>query len=112
MKNFLIVISTICLLSISSAFSADVSNAEISYEINLLNTQDDLFLVTVYADGLTEDNNIYNLPSTVPGTYSLLDFGRFVKSFSAFDKEGNELTVDHISTNRWEISESKVSSIL
>ena len=106
MKNFLIVISTICLLSISSAFSADVSNTEISYEINLLNTQDDLFHVTVYADGLTEDNNIYNLPSTVPGTYSLLDFGRFVKSFSAFDKEGNELTVDHISTNRWEISDA------
>ncbi len=106
MKNFLIVISTVCFLSFGSAFPANTGTAEVSYEINLLNTQDDLFHVTVYADGLIEDNNIYNLPSTVPGTYSLLDFGRFVKSFSAFDKDGNELTVEQISTNRWEISDA------
>ncbi len=106
MKKFLIVVSTVCFLFCSSASSAGTGNAEVSYEINLLNTQDDLFHVTVFAEGLTEDNNIYNLPSTVPGTYSLLDFGRFVKSFEAFDKNGNELTVNHISTNRWEISDA------
>lgn len=105
MKKVLIVISTICLLIFASASFAGTGTAEVSYEINLLNSQDDLFHVTVFANGLTEDNNIYNLPSTVPGTYSLLDFGRFVQSFNAYDKDGNELIVDHISTNRWKISD-------
>jgi len=77
---------------------------QVSFEVNVLNYEDDIFHVTVYAEGLTDENNIYNLPSTVPGTYSLLDFGRFVKSFNAYDKYGNELEVERISTNRWEIS--------
>ena len=106
MKKFLIVVSTVCFLFYGSVFPSETGSAEVRYEINLLNTQDDLFHVTVFTDGLAGDNNIYNFPSTVPGTYSVLDFGRFVKSFSAFDKDGNNLAVDHISTNRWEISEA------
>jgi predicted metalloprotease with PDZ domain len=105
MQKILIVISTVCFLFCNSASLAGNNNANVSYEINLLNTQDDLFHVTVYTEGLTGENNIYNLPSTVPGTYSLLDFGRFVKSFEAFDEDGNELAVDHITTNQWEISD-------
>ena len=39
----------------------------------------------------------------MPGTYSNLNFGRFVKSFKAYDKEGNELQTEKISTNQWKI---------
>ena len=85
---------------------------QVVFEVNLLNYQDDIFHVTVYTEGLTEENNIYNLPSTVPGTYSLLDFGRFVTSFTAFDSDGNELEVERISTNRWKISDIDELSII
>lgn len=81
------------------------NSPEITFEVNVLNYKDDLFHVTVYSDGLTKENNTYNLPATVPGTYSVLDFGRFVRSFSAYDKDGNELEVERISTNSWRISE-------
>ena len=77
----------------------------ITFEVNVLNYQDDLFHVTVYSNGLSEENDRYNLPATVPGTYSVLDFGRFVKSFTAYDKDGNELEVERISTNSWKISD-------
>jgi predicted metalloprotease with PDZ domain len=33
-----------------------------------------------------------------------MDFGRFVKSFIAFDVDGNELSTERLSTNRWEIN--------
>jgi len=68
-----------------------------------LNPKDDLFHVTVLTDGLSSENNIYNLPATVPGTYSILDFGRFVQSFKAYDQNGNELETKKNSTNQWQI---------
>jgi len=96
-----------------SSFTFGISGSpQVVFEVNLLNYQDDIFHVTVYTEGLTEENDIYNLPSTVPGTYSLLDFGRFVTSFTAFDSEGNELEVERISINCWKILDiDKLSKI-
>lgn len=104
MKKLQIIFALVYLIVSSSFAFADDDQAKIFYEINVSNHQDDLFHVTVYTEGLTEENNIYNLPATVPGTYSVLNFGRFMKSFDAFDKDGNTLPVEQISTDRWEIS--------
>jgi len=106
MKKIQIIFVLVYLIVSNSLALADGDQAKILYEINVLNHQDDLFHVTVYTEGLTEENNIYNLPSTVPGTYSVLDFGRFMKSFEAFDIDGNTLPVEQISIDRWEISNS------
>ena len=78
--------------------------AQTYYEIDVTNYQDDLFHVVVIPEELKVVNNIYNFPTTVPGTYSIQDFGRFVKSFKAVDKNGVEIPVEKISTNRWRIS--------
>jgi predicted metalloprotease with PDZ domain len=77
----------------------------ITYEVDVSKPQDDLFHITVFTEGLSSENNIYNLPSTVPGTYSILDFGRFVQSFKAYDKNSNELETEKISTNQWKIND-------
>ncbi|HEY6437286.1 MAG TPA: hypothetical protein VIY47_11910 [Ignavibacteriaceae bacterium] len=105
MKRLSTIITLLYLIGTSLSLAANSGSPQVIYEVNVLNYQDDLFHVTISTQGLSEENNIYNLPSTVPGTYSLLNFGRFVKSFSAYDKNGNELAVEHISTNRWEISD-------
>ena len=102
--NRLSTIVTIIIFLASSSQLVFSNSPEITFEVNVLNYQDDLFHVTVYSSGLSEENDTYNLPATVPGTYSVLDFGRFVKSFAAYDKDGNELEVKRISTNSWKIS--------
>lgn len=102
--NRLLTIVTIIIFLASSQLVFS-NSPEITFEVNVLNYQDDLFHVTVYSSGLSEENDRYNLPATVPGTYSVLDFGRFVKSFTAYDKDGNELEVERISTNSWKISD-------
>lgn len=86
------------------AFITDLNSQIIVYNIDVTNYQDDLFHVTIDVEDLSAENDIYNLPATVPGTYSNLDFGRFVKSFKAFDQEGNELQTEKISTNQWKIA--------
>ena len=102
--NQLSIIISIIYLYISGLSFAVWDSPQVTYEVNVINYQDDLFHVTIYTGGLKEENNIYNLPATVPGTYSLLNFGRFVTTFTAFDEDENQLEVERISTNRWQIS--------
>jgi len=87
-------------------FITNLNSQQVVYSIDVINYQDDLFHVTVEVEGLSIENNIYNLPATVPGTYSNLNFGRFVTSFKAYDKDGNELQVEKLSTNQWQIAEA------
>jgi predicted metalloprotease with PDZ domain len=105
MKRFSYLIVLFSFINCCIAVIAKPDSPRVIYEVNVLNYQDDLFHITVYTEGLNEENNIYNLPATVPGTYSLLNFGRFVTTFAAFDKDGNPLEVEQISTNRWQISD-------
>ncbi len=46
----------------------------------------------------------YFMPKIVPGTYTINNFGRFVTEMKAFDHNGNELSVNRLDTNTWEIS--------
>ena len=102
MKETFTIIAFILFTNFYTQFPAQ----SITYEVDVSKPQDDLFHITVFTDGLSSENNIYNLPATVPGTYSILDFGRFVKSFKAYDQDGNELKTEKISTNQWKINDA------
>ncbi|NWF88244.1 MAG: PDZ domain-containing protein [Ignavibacteriaceae bacterium] len=105
MKKLFLTIS-ILITSIANPLAAEFPGKSIRvvYNVDLTNYQDDLFHITVFVNGLSKEEDIFNLPATVPGTYSILDFGRYVKFLSAFDKDGNELTAKKISTNQWQVS--------
>ena len=77
----------------------------ITYTVGIEDPLDDLFHVTVVTKNLSEENNIYHFAATAPGTYSILDFGRFVQSFKAFDAGGIEIPTERISTNQWKIAD-------
>jgi len=105
MKN--IIFSSIIFLgfTIGSLFASDHNNESyLTYEVDLTNYEDDLFHVTLYPGQLTEENRYYNFVAFAPGAHQVLDFGRLVQSFQAYDMSGNELLTENISTNRWEIS--------
>ena len=79
-------------------------SAQHKFYVNLNDRADDLFKVTLIPDKLTAENNIFQFAATAPGTYEIMDIGRYVKSFKAFDKDGKEITVTHPSVDQWEIS--------
>ncbi len=57
--------------------------------------------------------DIYQFASTAPGTYERMDLGRFVTSFKAYDKSGNEIETKHESIDQWSISNpEKVAKIV
>ena len=69
-----------------------------SYAIDLTQVEEDRVKVTVDASLVQWSNyeqNIYNFhfPSTIPGTYATLDYGRFIQRFQAYGTNGEELKV-------------------
>ncbi|GAB2598920.1 M61 family metallopeptidase [Spirosoma areae] len=92
-------------LSLVAATVWAAPSAPLVYEVNLNDRADDQFKVTLHVEGLKPENAIYQFAATAPGTYQVMDVGRFVRSFQAFDKKGRELKTEHVSTNQWKIQQ-------
>ncbi|MFQ5890553.1 MAG: peptidase [Gemmatimonadota bacterium] len=82
------------------------AQASLDYYVDLHDRADDRFKVVVVTDQLGPENAVFQFASTAPGTYQLMDIGRFVEDFRAFDGEGNELRTERISTNQWRIHDA------
>lgn len=80
------------------------SSGPLHYVVDLTDRADDLFDVTLYVDNLGPENAVYQFASTAPGTYQVMDIGRYVRSFSAFDESDAAIPVEQITVNQWRIS--------
>ena len=85
--------------------SALAQRGPLSYAIDLNDRDDDLFKVTLTVKGLKQENAVYQFASTAPGTYEVMDVGRFVRSFEAFDGSGRTVPVERTSVNQWRLSD-------
>ena len=91
--SFLLIILTASLIYPQQKFIIDLSD-----------TAGHTFNVTLYPEQLTDKNKIYQFAAAAPGTYEIMDVGRFVRSFHAFDNSDKEISTKQVSTNQWEIS--------
>ena len=85
-------------ISFTGLFSQQV------FEVNLNDRTGDSFKVSLAPEHLSASNDIYQFASTAPGTYQVMDIGRFVNDFKAFDKSGNIVPTEHVSINQWKLS--------
>jgi predicted metalloprotease with PDZ domain len=74
------------------------------FTVNLNDRSGDTFKVTLIPEQLSASNDVFQFASTAPGTYQVMDIGRFVNDFKAYDKSGNAVPTEHSSTNQWTIS--------
>lgn len=84
---------------------ATAQQPPLGYAIDLNDRADDSFKVTAWVGGLTEANALYQFAATAPGTYQVMDIGRFVRSFQAFDAAGQAVPVERVSVNQWRLSD-------
>jgi len=75
------------------------------YSLNLTDRSDDLFKVELNIPPLSTENSAYQFAASVPGTYRLLNVGRYVQSFKAFDKSNTEIGVQRVSDNRFQFEQ-------
>ncbi len=81
------------------------SNYQFAIDLNA--APDDRLLVELIPPKINQEEITYYLPSIIPGTYSLDNFGRFVVNFSAKNAEGNELPVEKVGENGWKIGNAQ-----
>jgi len=93
-------------LLLSFAGNAAAQRSPIGYAIDVTDRADDRFKVTAWVSGLTPDNAVYQFAATAPGTYQVMDIGRFVRSFAAFDAAGKPVPVQQVSVNQWKLGDA------
>ena len=76
-----------------------------SYLVDLEHRADDRFRVEVDVDGLGAADSIFQFAATAPGTYQIMDIGRYVEHFTALDVSGAEVATAQVSTNQWRLSD-------
>ncbi|GAA4348144.1 peptidase M61 [Hymenobacter saemangeumensis] len=80
------------------------SAAELTYTISMdpaANSNE--FQVKLELPKLGKEQAIYQFAATAPGTYQVMDMGRFVRKFEAFDAKGKALPSKQVSTNQWQL---------
>jgi predicted metalloprotease with PDZ domain len=85
---------------------------EVDVLIDLVNIKDDKVMVTIATPTFTTETTTFNMPKTVPGTYSEDNYGKFIENVQAFDANGNGLTITKLTENKYKISEAtKLSKV-
>ena len=91
-----------CLLTVTGLFA----QSGYRYHINLNTIEKDRLQVELATPTVQQSTVEFHIPRVVPGTYSVSDFGRWVKNLEAFDAQGAALPVKKLDKNRWKISEA------
>ena len=83
------------------------TNKLIAVEINLNTVIDDKVEVVINPKKIKEETITYHIPAIVPGTYMMSNYGKFISDFKAFDYDGNEMSVEKLDANSWQINNAK-----
>lgn len=76
-------------------------------DLNLVNVDNDKVKITVDPGKFIQNQTTFHIPKTVPGTYSIDNYGKFIENFKAFDYLGAELLVAKTDENSWLIDDAK-----
>lgn len=73
------------------------------FSVDLTKCVKDKLFVELITPEIKTETVVYRLPKIVPGTYEVLNFGRFVSNLKAFDSLGNEMQIEKLDINSWKI---------
>ncbi|RMZ58376.1 peptidase M61 [Chryseobacterium nematophagum] len=92
-------------LGLLAAFAVNAQS--IKTTIDLVNVKDDKVAVTMEFPKMKSKDVKFHFPKTVPGTYSVDDYGRFVEGVTFFDNKGKELTYTKVNDNTYSLKNAQ-----
>lgn len=95
--------SAVYLLFIVSSFAQD----RYRISVNLNQVINDKVKVTMQTPSIKEDKVTYIMPTVIPGSYSVKDYGRFIEKFTAYDVKGKKMKVKQTGINTFDIYNAK-----
>lgn len=106
-KIFYTLAIAVMVMSCKSVQSTATVTPEVKVTIDLNNVKEDKVMVTVMPTAPQEDIITFNIPKTVPGTYSSDDYGKYIENVKAYDAKGNAIPVAKMTENSWRITGAK-----
>lgn len=97
---------TIIFISYFGFYFAFAQNSFYSYFVNISETKEDKTKVELSCPTISKTQITYHFPMTVPGTYAVLDYGRYIESFTAIDKNNKPLPVKKSGNNSYIIQKA------
>ncbi|SHK38837.1 M61 family metallopeptidase [Chryseobacterium polytrichastri] len=94
-------------LSVSILMTVLVSAQSIKTNIDLVNVKDDKVAVTIEFPKMKSGDIKFHFPKTIPGTYSVDDYGRFIEGIKFFDNKGKELTFLKVNDNTYSLKNAQ-----
>jgi predicted metalloprotease with PDZ domain len=96
---------TVLSLGIFASFLANAQS--IKTTIDLVNVKDDKVAVTMDFPKMKSGDIKFHFPKTVPGTYSIDDYGRFIEGIKFYDNKGKELTFTKVNDNTYSLKNAQ-----
>ncbi|WP_419870643.1 M61 family metallopeptidase [Chryseobacterium sp. CT-SW4] len=87
-----------------------VNAQSIKTNIDLVNIKDDKVAVSMEFPKMKSRTVQFHFPKTVPGTYSVDDYGRFIEGIHFFDNKGRELAYTKVDDNTYSLKNAKALS--
>ncbi|CAN5847844.1 peptidase M61 [soil metagenome] len=86
------------------AQTASSGSSGLTYHVGLDDAVSDRFRVRLTVEGLPAGSDVLQFAATAPGTYQVMDIGRYVQGLRATGADGSEIPVERVSTNQWRIA--------
>ena len=107
-RSIIAFITLVLFVACSSSKSlVKAEDTKVSTMIDLVNIDQDRVLVSIDPGAFNQDEVSFYIPKTVPGTYSIDNYGQYVEDFKAIDYDGNELAFLQPDVNTWTISSAQ-----
>lgn len=92
-------------LGVLTAFMVNAQS--IKTTIDLVNVKDDKVAVTMEFPKMKSGDAKFHFPKTVPGTYSVDDYGRFVEGIKFLDNKGKEIAFTKVNDNTYSLKNAQ-----
>ncbi len=92
-------------LGILTAFLVNAQS--IKTTIDLVNVKNDKIAVTMEFPKMKSGDVKFHFPKTVPGTYSIDDYGRFVEGIKFLDNKGKEIAFTKVNDNTYSLKNAQ-----
>lgn len=103
MKKFIYAACAVLVFSACKSTQRKASDETVVAKLDLVNIENDQVKVILNPGKITSPSTIFYIPKTVPGTYDKSNYGQFVESVTAYDYDGNEMTLTKLDQNSWQI---------
>ncbi|MBL7801182.1 MAG: hypothetical protein JNL95_10695 [Chitinophagales bacterium] len=84
-----------------------IAQNQYQYQVDLINVSKDQVKVSLSPPRMDKDELVFIMPRVIPGSYSIKDYGRFIKQFTAYDKNRKKLKTKQKNTNEFYIYDAQ-----